>query len=118
MAHGFRYVEEPGFEAQILRSSSMRDLLRGLGEQVLAHAESSAAFRKGYLREGITLEVGINAGRGDGGRFVAGDRYTARVVSHDFKTVWLEYGTRRTRAQPFLVPALVAVLPGATIARR
>lgn len=116
MARGFRFELDPGFEAQVLRSSDTRELLRPLTEEARDRAERHAARRKGYLVEGITAEVVVESG--DRGPGFSGAGYVGRVVSHDFKSVWLEYGTRRTRAQPFLVPALAETLPGAPIHRR
>ncbi len=114
-----RVVIDPAFERKFLRTEPIRALLEPLVETMAQHARSSAAYRKGILRGGISTDVLIDTGARDaGGRFASGGGYVGRVTSHDFKTVWLEYGTRHMRAEPFLVPALIATVPGAMITRR
>lgn len=101
------FVLDPAFEPAILRSSQMRDLLTDYGDEVAEQMFDSAPFRTGALRRDITVETNYTA-----------SALTVRVVSHDFKTLWHEFGTKKMPAHPFMRPALARVIPSARLLSR
>jgi len=106
---GTTVILRPDFERAILRSTDVEGFLQELADEAAEYAKDSAAYRSGHLEGGIEAQVVLSD---DSGGLVG------RVVSKDFKSLWLELGTRRTRAQPYLLPALEAVVPGVNISRR
>lgn len=111
-------VLRPDFERAILSTSEIETFLTELVGEGADLAKKSAAYRTGHLAGGIEGQVLIPQDRDAAGRFKPGAGYVGRVVAADFKALWLEYGTKNTRAQPFLIPTLEALVPGSTITRR
>lgn len=106
----FRFVPNPAFETELMASPMMRGFAGKLAELVAVSARAKAPIRLGILREGIEDETY----RDDGSLTTAGG-WVGRVSSRDWKTMLIEHGTRRMRARPFLMPALIETLPDATI---
>lgn len=99
----------PGFEDRIMVSPAVREWVGKLTEDVRDTAEELAPFLTGHLESAIEAVVEFDGSRG---------RWVGRVVSKDFKTIWNEFGTKHSRAKPFLRTALTRRLPGArTISR-
>lgn len=78
-----------------IRSGEVHALVGALGEAVVDRAKEIAPKRTGHLADSIE-------GHWEGGVF--------RVTAHDFKGGWLEFGTARTPAEPYLGPAAVLVV--------
>lgn len=104
MAGKVTFEMSPTFEAELLVSPWIRELLTEATEAVAASARALAPRLRGFLIEGIEGEVGV-----------IDARIIGRVTSKDFKSHWHEFGTRKMHAHPFLLPALIRELPGATI---
>lgn len=104
MAGNVSFRLSPTFEDELMLSPWMRELLAGASEAVKTSARALAPRLRGFLIEDIEADVGMVDGR-----------ITGRVWSSDFKTIWHEFGTRKMHPHPFLFPALVRTLPGATI---
>ena len=68
-----------------------------LKENAIGKAQFSGKYTTGATRRSITLEAG-------------GDR--AVVTAHTKYSGYLEVGTRKMAAQPFMAPALEATVPG------
>ncbi len=68
-----------------------------LKENAISKAEFKGKYTHGTTRQSITLTVG-------------GDR--AVVKAHTKYSGYLEVGTRKMAAQPFMAPALEATVPG------
>lgn len=61
------------------------------------HAKSRAPVDTGFLRNSILASM------------VSTDHWRVAVGAH--YGIYVEYGTRHTRAQPYFIPAIEAVLP-------
>lgn len=96
----------PAFETEFLSSPSIERFARVLAEAVAAAAEAKAPRRLGFLEAGIEANTWLDGERG---------QYVGVVFSTDWKTMLIEHGTRRMRARPFLMPALIETVPGARI---
>lgn len=94
----------PSFETEVMVSPWLRELLTRSTSAVEASARALAPRHLGFLIESIESEVGLEDGR-----------IIGRVRATDFKAGWHEFGTRNMHAHPFLLPALLRELPGATI---
>lgn len=105
-----RFVPNPAFEPELMASPKMQAFAQALAELVANAAQAKAPIRLGILRESIEATTV----RDDGNLTTAGG-WVGRVESTDWKTLLIEHGTRRMRARPFLMPALIESLPGATI---
>jgi hypothetical protein len=97
-----RFELDPDFEAGILRSEGVRDLLARRVAEGVRVAKRVAPKREGDLRDGITGDVGIDTARDESGRFAAGGQLIGRVASSDWKTVFHEFGTSQHEKTPML----------------
>ncbi|MGH2651415.1 MAG: HK97 gp10 family phage protein [Actinomycetota bacterium] len=85
MAGLVRFVPNPvGIEA-LKRSVGVQVVLTALGTALKAAAQSHAPVQTGKYRDSIEVEDGDLPG-------------TKRVVAHDFKANWIEFGTVDTPA--------------------
>lgn len=105
-----RFVQNPAFEPELMASAKMRAFAQALAELVAGSAKLKAPKRLGILAG----DIEATTVRDDGNLTTAGG-WIGRVESRDWKTMLIEHGTRRMRARPFLMPALIESLPGATI---
>lgn len=112
MATQVRFVPNPAFETELLASPSVQRFAGQLAELVAASARAKAPVRLGILRESIEGETVRNDGFAP--EAPAGG-WVGRVASADWKTLLIERGTRRMRARPFLIPAILETLPGVTL---
>lgn len=101
------FVPTPGLEAALLRSTELANALEGMVDDAVREAVRLAPERLGFLKDSIEGEVGIVDGQ-----------LIGRVRALDFKAPWYEFGSVRTRPEPFLRPGVEAAVPGARWERR
>lgn len=96
---GAHFEEDPNFRGELLRSAEIRAVLE---EKATAAAKTASRLAPddprtsgADLHSSIVADVELTA-RG----------YAARVAALDFKAGWYEFGSSRTRARPFLRPAV------------
>lgn len=102
MAPRSTFVPDPNLAAGLLRSEELRRWLEGRLVEAKANAEGRVPVRFGYIKQSIETEVGFFRGG-----------LIGRLRAMDFKSPWVEYGTYRERARPFLRPGLDEAVPGA-----
>lgn len=94
------FAPDPRFSDELFGSAPVRDMLGDRAAAVAQRASEMAPDdpRTGGedLHRGIKPEVELDGSRG----------YVGRVVSHNFKGHWYEFGAAGVRAQPHLRPAL------------
>lgn len=94
-----RFELDPNFEPLMRRSTGLRNVISAYAEEVAGVARGLAPRRNDDLRNSIEAEVGLDQ-----------NGILGRVNAHDFKAHWIEFGTVRTPAQPYLRPAAEQVL--------
>ncbi len=94
------FIQDPGFEALLARSTGLRRVLEGYAQEIAGHAQQLVPVREGDLRDSIEADVQLET---EGG-------FVGRVNVFHYTAHWVEFGTVRTRAQPFLRPAAEMVL--------
>lgn len=94
-----KFTYNPRVEGVIARSPAVARAVEATANAIRDQARENAPVRTGALRDSIETVTGVD----ERGAF-------ARVVVRDFKGGWLEFGTERTRAQPYLRPAADAVV--------
>jgi HK97 gp10 family phage protein len=92
-------INVPGWE-QLERDVAL-GMMHRLGEQILADAQRLVPVDTGRLRASLDMEVQD-----------VGDQVVLRVGSNVEYAAFVETGTSRTRAQPYLAPALYRRRPG------
>lgn len=80
------FVPNPLFEAELLRSSLVRDILEGLVDQGAEDYRDSVPVAEGDLRDSV---FGVVALTGDG--------FQGRIGATDWKAGLVEFGTARNR---------------------
>lgn len=94
-----RFVMDPGFEAALLRSEPVRELIEEAATKAAGAAADLApddpATTRNDLHSSVFADVAIT-GRG----------WTGRVGASDFKAGWFEEGAQGVPARPFLRPAV------------
>lgn len=78
--------------------------VRKAAKDVQGQAKGGAAVDTGFMRSNI--------------RTMAQGKYASEVISHAEYSVYVEYGTYKMGAQPFMVPAAEAVRPSFIAAMR
>lgn len=94
---GAKFTANPGFEAALLRSGFVAAALEVEAKALAADAARRAPRLSGRLADSI-----------EGGTRLTERGFVGVVVVRDFKALWVENGTRRTRAHPYLRPAIRA----------
>lgn len=103
---GFEFKLDPKFDDELVRSPELRGHLEKLAKNAADRAKQLVPVDTGDLQDSIEGVVDFDR-RG----------FVGRVDAHDFKAKWIEFGTVRRPARPFLRPALEAevgpLAPGA-----
>ena len=92
-----RFDPDPKFEEEMRRSPDLRAHLEQLAKAAAERAQQLVPVKTGALRDSIEGVVDYDQ-RG----------FVGRVDAHDFKAGWVEFGTVRRAARPFLRPAIEA----------
>lgn len=95
---GRRFIPDPGFEDELVRSNGVGEVLQPLTAQTAARAKENTRYRS--IAAGIGAVVGP---RPDG-------VMVGRVVGDDFKTGWAEFGTSRFPQERALGRALEEIV--------
>ena len=90
-----RFTFDPGFEAALLRSDGVRDVLEDLVADAADTADGLAPYLTGDLASSIYGDVALTE-----------DGWTGRVGATDFKAAWFEEGADGVSPRPFLRPAV------------
>lgn len=88
---------DPNFEEELLHSPFARDLVEELADRAAERARQIVPVESGDLRDSIEGDVVLDS-RG----------FTGRVNAFDWKAHFVEFGTVRRRARPFIRPAVEA----------
>lgn len=94
-----RYIPNPSFASDFLASDEALELVERLAQDAQPIAYDLAPKRLENLADSITVVAGLEDG-------VA----TGRLLAADFKAHWYEFGTERHPAEPYLRPAIEAVV--------
>lgn len=86
---------DSGFEKAFLRSDLVSGVVKDRAETAAVKVRQST--RHATIRAGIEVVVGDQDGI-----------VVARIIAKDFKSHWFEFGTVKMRAEPFLVPGVMA----------
>lgn len=90
-----RFDPDPTLEAELARTVEVAAVLEALAAAAAETARRLVPVASGDLRDSIDHEVAMEA---------AGQ--VGRVFATDFKASWVEFGTIRRPARPFIRPAL------------
>lgn len=81
-----RFVPNPLFEAQLLRSTFVKETLEGLVKEGAQRYEDSVPVAEGDLRDSVFGDVKLTAGG-----------FQGRIGATDWKAGLIEFGTARRR---------------------
>lgn len=88
---------DPSFEEELLHSPFVLELVREKAEAAAKRAREIVPVESGDLRDSIQGDVVLES-RG----------FIGRVNAFDWKAHFVEFGTSRRRARPFIRPAVEA----------